>query len=97
MILQNKNCQARHENGRTIYKYWSTDVCSVHDNYIILNYGEFQTKSTMKLMNEVLMLHKSRYRVFQKNYKWYIQYGEKVLDFKNNMKLCNTGTIRYDK
>lgn len=95
-MLQNKKVEVRHENFCTVYKYVNTDVIKVHDKYIQLNSGDWYTRSTKNLINEVIDLHNRGWVVFQTKGIWYCRYieGQKV-EFKDGIKLYNTGTVKY--
>jgi hypothetical protein len=43
----------RHENGKTVFKYHNTDICSLDANTITLNSGGYHTSATKIHLNQI--------------------------------------------
>lgn len=63
-------------------RYHNTEVVKFTPKTIILNTGGFKTNTTKTRMNQASNQFKLGYNVFQKNYKWYVQFKRKVYPFK---------------
>jgi len=97
----------RKENNKTIVRYHNTDIVTIDwiENYkddpnpnmlgmITLNTGGWFTQTTKARMNQVSEVFNLGYRVFQKNYKWYVEldkYTTKYIPFWENTAIleCN--------
>jgi len=62
-------------------KYHNTDVVSFNDNEFILRTGGWFTKTTKDRMNQASNQYGLGYRVFQKNFAWYVDYQNQVIPF----------------
>ena len=65
----------RMNSGRIIVRLHSTDIVDVDatDNTITLNTGGWNTVTTKERMNAVLRAFDSPYRVYQRDFQWYVQ------------------------
>ena len=73
--IRTGNTEVRFHDGRTIVRLHSTDIVDVdtRDNTITLNTGGWNTVTTKERMNTVLSAFNSPYRVYQRNFQWYVQ------------------------
>ena len=65
-----------------IHFYHQTPVVAKKDGKIWLNNGGYFTSTTKERINRY-----SPYRVYQRDYEWYVSYEGKELEFKNGMVL----------
>ena len=56
----------------TAVRYWSTDVVTFDDDWILLDNGGWRTSTTKTRMNQASRQFNLGYRVFQQDYRWYI-------------------------
>jgi len=68
---------------KTIVRYHSTDVVMFDPLWITLNNGGFYTATTKLRMNQTASQFGLGYRVYQRNYEWYVD-------------LPNGDTVRMD-
>jgi len=66
-------------------RYHATDVVKWNEKLIVLKSGGWLTATTRTRMNQAANQFDLGYRVFQKNFKWYVQHKGKTLDFEDNM------------
>ena len=73
--IRTGNTEVRFHDGRTIVRLHSTDIVDVdtRDNTITLNTGGWNTVTTKERMNAVLRAFNSPYRVYQRDFQWYVQ------------------------
>ena len=73
--IRTGNTEVRFHDGRTIVRLHSTDIVDVDttDNTITLNTGGWNTVTTKERMNAVLSAFDSLYRVYQRDFQWYVQ------------------------
>ena len=72
MIGTHKTTIARHGNWLDV-RYHATDVASRHDaGRIVLRTGGWRTVTTRKRMNQALAMWGSPYRVYQKDFAWFV-------------------------
>lgn len=74
-------------NGFIYVKYHSTDVASFNDSTIILNSGGWLSNTTKDRMNQASNQFGLNYRVFQKDYNWYVDYKGDTIPFSDKMVL----------
>ena len=77
----------RIENGYTYVKYHNTDVVKFNERKIILNSGGWLTKTTKNRMNQISNVYDFGYYVYQKNYKWFIDFKGETLEFIDGITL----------
>ena len=75
------------DNDYTCIKYHYTDVVQFNNDRIILNSNGFFTNTTKTRMNQASRQYNLGYYVFQKDYKWYIDYNSQVLDYYDYIEL----------
>ena len=71
--------------GYTCVKYHDTDVVKFNYHEVILNSGGFRTSTTKLRMNQAASEFGLGYRVFQKNFEWFVQYNGVVYNFIDGM------------
>ena len=74
-------------DGFTKVIYHNTAVVEFNDKYIILNTGGYMTNTTKLRMNQASNQFRLGYNVYQKAYKWYIQFDgqEPILYFADKV------------
>lgn len=77
------------ENGVTFVKYWNTRVVSFTESTISLNNGGFLTNTTKTRMNQASNEFDLGYRVYQKNFDWFVEHNGKTHEFIGNSKTLN--------
>jgi hypothetical protein len=55
-------------------QYHNTTIVEIFDNRIILNPGGYYTVTTKRRMNQVSDVWHLGFSVYQKNYRWYVDY-----------------------
>lgn len=79
-------------------KYHATTVVRFNGFRIVLNSGGWHTSTTKTRMNQASNQFGLGYRVFQKNFEWFVEYRGKIHDFKDRMELSipNFNPERFD-
>ena len=72
---------ARDEKGNLLVTYHSTVVVKASHNGILLNTGGWKTATTKTRMNQASNQYDLGYRVFQKDYEWFVTYQGETLPF----------------
>ena len=67
--------------------YHWTDVVCWDNKKIILSSGGYRTVTTKRRMNQASEQFGLGYRVFQKDYEWYVEYKGKVYDYYDGIVL----------
>ena len=79
------------DDNTTYVIYHSTAVVKFYDKgkteRIILNSGGWETKTTKDRMNQTAQEYNLNYSVYQKDYIWYVNYGNKIYQFQDKMQL----------
>jgi hypothetical protein len=75
------------EDELTKVYYHSTPVVSFNPEKIILDSGGWHTSTTKKRMNQVSDEFNLDFKVWQKDYSWYVDYKGKTLPFQSGMEL----------
>ena len=76
--------QIRKERGTLYARIYKTDIVIVKNGKITLNRSKYKTATTKKRMNQVDEQLGLDYKVYQKNYEWYVvNPGGNVQHFKN--------------
>jgi len=70
--------------GYTCVLYHSTNVVKYNNDYIILNTGGYYSNTTKLRMNQASNQFGLGYKVYQKNYEWYVDYGGHTFHFDKN-------------
>ena len=77
------------ENGVTFVKYHDTKVVSFTEDTIYLNNGGFLTNTTKTRMNQASNQFDLGFRVYQKNFDWFVEHNGKTYEFIGNSKTLN--------
>ena len=77
------------ENGVTFVKYHDTKVVSFTEDTIYLNNGGFLTNTTKTRMNQASNQFNLGYRVYQKNFDWFVEHNGKTHEFTENSIFLN--------
>ena len=56
----------------TAVRYWSTDVVTFDDDWILLDNGGWHTSTTKTRMNQASRQFNLGYSVYQKDFSWYV-------------------------
>ena len=67
--------------------YHYTDVVCWNNKKIVLNSNGYRTATTKRRMNQASEQFGLGYRVFQKDYEWYVEHRGKVYDFYDGITL----------
>ena len=79
------------DNGTTEVVYHSTKVVKFNSETITLSTGGWDTTTTKRRMNQVSDTYGLEYRVFQKNWDWFVEYEGKTLPYNSNKLTLNRG------
>jgi hypothetical protein len=82
-IGTHKTVVLQQDNSIEVY-YHNTRVVFVSGDYITLDsgpYGQWQTATTKKRMNQTSEKYNLGYRVFQKNYNWFVEFEGETIPF----------------
>lgn len=76
-----------HGKGDTILSvtYHKTEVVKVTRETITLDTGGWETNTTKARMNQASNEFDLRYRVFQKDFVWYVDYNDQIREFEDNI------------
>lgn len=72
------------EDEMTKVKYWYTDVVSFNHKEIILDTGGHWSNTTKTRMNQASVQYGLGYRVYQKNWDWFVEYNNKTIEFESD-------------
>jgi len=73
----------KHEGEATAIRYHYTDVVTFDNNTITLNHGGWTSVTTKKRMNQVSIEYGLGFRVYQKNFNWFVKYKGKTIPYTN--------------
>lgn len=76
-----------HDGEFTCVKYHATDVVKFNQEKIILNSGGWHTNTTKTRINQAANQFGLDFRVYAKDFIWYIDYDGKTLEFKDHVEL----------
>jgi len=62
-------------------RYHNTDVVQIGPRWITLDNGGYLTPTTKRRMNQVSDHYGLGYKVFQKNYDWFVAIGNTVIPY----------------
>jgi hypothetical protein len=77
----------RREGSDTVIRYHETDVVCFSVDCIVLDTGGWQTVTTKARMNQAAHQYGLGYSVYQKDFRWYVEYQGKTLPFERRMEL----------
>ena len=72
------------EGGETFVKYHRTKVVLFTKDTIILDNGGYQTVTTKTRMNQTSNQFDLGFRVYQKNFDWFVEHNGKTHEFTEN-------------
>jgi len=72
------------ENGITRVTYHQTNIVSFNEHYIVLNTGGYSSNTTKTRMNQTSHQFELGYRVYQKNFGWFVEYRGNTYKYENN-------------
>ena len=75
--------KGRNDQGQTTVTYWDTDVVSWDHKVIILDTGGWGSATTKLRMNQASQEFGLGYRVWQKDFNWYVDYEGETLEFND--------------
>ena len=79
-MIDQKSTKIRTQGNKTIVRLYETDIVSFDDESITLNHGGFKTATTKRRMNQVSEAFNLRFKVFQEDFKWFVE----ILAYKND-------------
>lgn len=78
--------------GTIVVRYHETDVVVVRPNgRITLNTGGWKTATTRTRMNQASNQFSLGFHVYQRNYKWFVEYQGKTLEFDGSSIVLGLG------
>ena len=72
-------------DGEIIVQYWSTEVVKFTRDLIVLNTGGYETATTKTRMNQASNQFGLGYTVYQKAYRWFVNYKGKRIQFNDKI------------
>ncbi|TET41459.1 MAG: hypothetical protein E3J60_04710 [Dehalococcoidia bacterium] len=82
-------------DGVTSVVYHSTAVVRFDKDKIVLNSNGWHTQTTKNRMNQTSHQFGLGYRVYQKDYEWFVEFGGEVYGFADKMTLEADGSVTY--
>jgi len=76
-------------NGTTRVKYHNTDVVSFDQDKITLDTGGWKTVTTKTRMNQTSNQFNLGYRVYQRNFEWFVDYKDQTYKLTNGVLILN--------
>jgi hypothetical protein len=84
--LISKSCRViNYLNGNKTIRLYSTDIVQFKGNKIILSSGGYKTHTTKARINQ--FINDFHFWLYQKDYKWYIDYGKNKKEFFDGIEL----------
>ena len=74
-------------DGHTVVQYCETQIVRFSANEIILDSAGWRTATTKTRMNQTSRQYNLGFKVYQKNYSWFVWYNGETLDFEDKMVL----------
>mgnify|MGYP001073414617 CR=1 FL=1 len=74
-------------NGFTCVRYHNTEVVKFNHDKIILNTNGWETHTTKTRMNQANNQYGLGYHVFQKDYKWFVEFKGQTIEYKDQIVL----------
>ena len=75
------------EDGYTTVRYHATEVVQFNSELIVLNSGGWDTATTKNRMNQASHQFGLDYRVFQKDFDWFVDFKNQTLEFFDGIEL----------
>lgn len=82
-----RNTTVSEEDNQKCVKLYDTEIVRFDQNVIVLDSGGYFTKTTKNRINEVSREFDLGIYVSQKGGNWYVEVGDKVIDFENKMEI----------
>lgn len=76
-------------DNTTKVRYHNTDVVCFNDDKIILNNDGYFTPTTKNRMNQASSQFNLGYKVYQKNFIWYVYFDNKTYEYRNSKMVLN--------
>ena len=94
IIGTHKTSVRENNNGATVIRYHNTNVVTIDQDrmYVTLQTDGHYTNTTKKRMNQASKQFGLGFKVFQKNFDWYIRIGDKVHYINNDPYKINIRT-----
>ncbi len=73
--------------GQTVITYHSTQVVIFSDTHIALQSGGWRTATTKTRMNQASNQFNLGYQVIQRDFEWFVEFGDKTIPFSDGMVL----------
>jgi hypothetical protein len=70
------------DNNTLAFQLYNTVILTMNDKYISLNTAGWKTNHSKKCMNDNLP---TGYRVFQKNFDWFVETPKGIINFSDEM------------
>jgi len=80
-----------------VVTYHSTNVIRVTNEQITLNSGGWRTNTTKNRMNQTSNQFGLGYRVFQKNFEWFVEFKGRIVPFRDGMVIHRVSGNVYTK
>ena len=74
-------------NGGVVVRYHQTDIVESTQDFIVLRTGGWKSNTTKLRMNQAANQFNLGYRVYQRNFEWYVDYAGQTLTFDGS-ELC---------
>ncbi len=81
-VGSHKTSKGTNDQGQRTIRYHNTDVVAWDHKVIILKNDGFTTRTTKLRMNQASQEFGLGYRVWQKDFNWYVDYEGETLEFK---------------
>ena len=81
-------------DGKTAVTFHRTDVVVWDANTITLNSDGWQTVTTKRRMNQTAEHFGLNFRVWQKNFVWYVDWDGQTLEYRDGMQLERVLSVR---
>ena len=75
----------RNKDDLFVIRYHQTDIVTFDKHKIELRSGGWETATTKTRMNQTSNQFGLGYQVFQKDYKWFVDFNEQTIDFSDDM------------
>lgn len=87
--LEDKNTKILVQNNSVIVRLYDTNIIVANPNRIILNTDRHRTKTMKSRMNKASTSLALDFRIYQKNFEWYLEYFDKTYKIINQIIVIN--------
>ena len=94
--ITKNNTLVQTTNGTTTVRLHHTTVVSFDQDRVTLNSGGWRTVTTKARMNQAANQFALPYRVWQKDFSWFITIGDKVYTFHDYMSINRNDLTVHD-